>query len=158
TKITNASVRIRVIDIGSGAVSYSRVYDGSYTSKMTNSGGQTNSDSTSQTVISALNQLAADSDFSAVFKKASGNASERAQVRVSVSCTLDPCDLEVDGIFYGSTPTDVDFTDGKVVSISLTKAGYLPWEKKMMPREGMSINAELERSEERRVGKEGRCG
>jgi len=69
----------------------------------------------------------------------------QAKGKIEVVSTPDRCDLEIDGVYKGSTPITIELTQGVVVKIRLTKAGYLPWEKAVEPLPGMRISAELEK-------------
>lgn len=68
-----------------------------------------------------------------------------AKILIEVSPTPDNCDLEVNGVYQGSTPASIELTQGVTVTIKLTKADYLPWEKTVLPKPGMRISPELEK-------------
>jgi activator of HSP90 ATPase len=55
-------------------------------------------------------------------------------------------DIEIDGSFVGNTPSDVQVPEGEH-TISLKKAGFNVWERKMKISGGSSVhlNAELEK-------------
>lgn len=68
-----------------------------------------------------------------------------AKILIEVSSTPDNCDLEVNGVYQGLTPVSIELYQGVTVTIKLTKAGYLPWEKTVLPKPGMRISPELEK-------------
>jgi hypothetical protein len=55
-------------------------------------------------------------------------------------------DIELDGSFVGNTPSDVQVPEGEH-AITLKKAGFVNWERKMKVSAGSSVhlNAELEK-------------
>jgi len=59
----------------------------------------------------------------------------------------DGSDIEVDGAFVGNTPSDVQVTEGEH-TITVKKAGFKDWERKMKVSGGSSVhlNAELEKA------------
>jgi hypothetical protein len=64
-----------------------------------------------------------------------------------VASVPDGADIEVDGSFVGNTPSDVQVTEGEH-SVSVKKAGFKDWERKMKITGGSSVhlNAELEKT------------
>jgi hypothetical protein len=67
--------------------------------------------------------------------------------KMSVASMPDGADIEVDGAFVGNTPSDVQVTEGDH-TISVKKAGFKDWERKMKVSGGSSVhlNAELEKA------------
>lgn len=86
--------------------------------------------------------------------KAKRNAAEAAQQknvadpatisRVSVKSTPDSAEIEIDGEFAGNTPSTLQLGPGEH-KISVSKAGYKTWEKKLRLAAGeINLNAELQ--------------
>ena len=48
-----------------------------------------------------------------------------------------------DGVYVGSTPTEIALPEGNASAIKSSKAGFRAWNKRVQPREGMQINVEL---------------
>lgn len=67
--------------------------------------------------------------------------------KLSVGSVPDSADIEVDGNFVGNTPSDVQVTEGEH-TISVKKAGFKDWERKLKVSGGSSVhlNAELEKA------------
>ena len=64
--------------------------------------------------------------------------------RVSVASNPDSAEIEIDGEFMGNTPSTLELGPGKH-EISVQKAGYKAWEKKIDLAAGnIKVNAELE--------------
>lgn len=70
-----------------------------------------------------------------------------ASAKLSVSSAPDGADIEVDGSFVGSTPSDVQVPEGNH-TVSVKKSGYKDWERKMKVSAGSNVhlNAELEKA------------
>jgi hypothetical protein len=67
--------------------------------------------------------------------------------RVALESNPASADIEVDGKFVGSTPSEIQLTEGEH-TISVKKAGFKDWERKLSVSGGNSIhlNAELEKN------------
>jgi hypothetical protein len=85
----------------------------------------------------ALPALAAPSEPATLVEKA----------RLQVSSLPDSADIEIDGSFVGNTPSDVQVSEGDH-TITVKKAGFKDWERKMKVTAGSSVhlNAELEKA------------
>jgi hypothetical protein len=70
-----------------------------------------------------------------------------AYAKVSVVSDPPSADIEIDGNFVGNTPSDVQVSEGDH-TISVKKAGFKGWERKLKVSSGSSIrlSAELEKS------------
>lgn len=78
----------------------------------------------------------------------SGTSVEAASAsKVSVSSTPSNADINLDGNFVGSTPSQIDVPPGEH-SLVVKKTGYKDWERKLKVTGGsINIAAELEKSE-----------
>ena len=64
--------------------------------------------------------------------------------RLSVESTPDNAEIEIDGEFMGNTPSVLDLDSGEH-TVTVRKAGYAAWERKMKLAAGdVKLNAELE--------------
>jgi hypothetical protein len=69
---------------------------------------------------------------------------QAAAAELEVSSTPDGADIEIDGNFVGSTPSTVGVAAGPH-QLSLKKAGFKPWERKITVSSGhIKIDATLE--------------
>jgi hypothetical protein len=70
-----------------------------------------------------------------------------ASGKLSVSSVPDGADIEIDGSFLGNTPSDLQVPEGEH-TVSVKKAGFTSWERKLKINGGSSIhlNAELEKA------------
>jgi len=69
-----------------------------------------------------------------------------ASAKLHFDSTPPGADIEIDGNFVGNTPSDVEATDGDH-TVTVKKAGFKNWERKMKISAGSSVNlsAELEK-------------
>lgn len=79
---------------------------------------------------------------------APAGAAAPSTARLSIASVPDGADIEVDGNFAGSTPSDLEVPEGER-SIVVKKAGYKNWQRKMKVVAGSNVhlNAEMEKSE-----------
>jgi PEGA domain len=78
------------------------------------------------------------------FTPNAGAAPIAALSRVNVDASVPNCDIEVDGVFAGNTPSQLSMTPGKH-DISIQKKGYIPWSRTVMVS-GSAIHIEAELS------------
>lgn len=145
TTIVTATLRVRAYDIERGTIVYSDNVDGQTSVFETNSGGQYSADSASAAVSDALEQLSENERFRSVFARLSGAPGKAPEaVLVSFAPTPENCDVEINGVYQGSTPMELPMTAGSTMTVRLSKAGFRPWEKQVAVREGLRISPELE--------------
>lgn len=142
---TTATIRIRAYNVEKGTVIYSTNIKGSSSSFQTSFGGAKKADEASVAIEDAMKKLGEDAQFRNMFAKVAGGESQTAKVKVEVAPTPNNCDIEINGVYQGSTPTSIELTSGVTVTVKLTKAGYLPWEKAIAATSGMRISPELEK-------------
>lgn len=145
TSQTTATVRVRAYDVERGTLVYSSTATGSTSSFKTSFGSSGTADAASAAIEDAMRNLAKDENFKSVFAKLDPGRPVAAKIPIEIAPTPGNCDIEVNGVYQGSTPATLEFTPGATVTIKLTKAGYLPWEKTVAPAAGMRISPELER-------------
>lgn len=75
-----------------------------------------------------------------------GPAAVSTSAKLQMESNPPGADIEVDGSFVGNTPSDVQVPDGEH-TITVKKAGFKDWERKMKVSGGSSVhlNAELEK-------------
>lgn len=71
-----------------------------------------------------------------------------SSAKLQIESTPPGADIEVDGNFVGSTPSDIQVTEGDH-AVVVKKSGFKNWERKMKSSAGNSvhINAELEKAD-----------
>lgn len=71
-------------------------------------------------------------------------------VPVAITSVPDKADVEVDGVFYGNAGTEIKMPTGLHI-VTVTLPGYEPWTKKVMIRDGLTLNAALVKKVDRRI-------
>lgn len=76
----------------------------------------------------------------------SGEKAGPAAAKLHIESVPPAADIELDGSFAGNTPSDVQVTEGEH-TITVKKAGFKDWERKLKVNAGSSLNlsAELEK-------------
>lgn len=76
---------------------------------------------------------------------ASAPKTEAAEASLEVVSTPDGADIQLDGVFVGSTPSTITVATGDHV-ITLNKTGYAVWERKLRITGGgnVRVNAQLQ--------------
>lgn len=139
---TEASLRIRVIELASGQVTFSRIVSGRSSRRVSDSGAQGAVDAVGTAVDDAVRTFVGQDEFHRLFRDQTA-ASRSRQIAIPVHCMNDPCDVEVDGLFFGSTPTELILDEGVIVEVLISKPGFEPWVRRLQPRDGLRIDAEL---------------
>ena len=71
-----------------------------------------------------------------------------ASAKLQIESSPPGADIEVDGSFVGSTPSDVQVAEGDH-TVVVKKSGFKNWERKLKSSAGssVSLNAELEKTD-----------
>lgn len=142
---TTATIRVRAYDIEKGTIIFSNTSDGNSSGFSTSHGGTGQDDGTSAAIQDALQNLAKDKNFKQMLASLDPSKQVEEKVQIKVNPSPDNCDLEVNGLYYGSTPTNIELVSGVNATIKLSRAGYVPWERTISARQGMRISPELEK-------------
>jgi curli biogenesis system outer membrane secretion channel CsgG len=140
-------IRIRLLDIATGTVRFSKTLKGTKQYSKT-SFGETNSTDWGFAAIEAtLEKLKGDAQFEAALfgKKAEVDPAETL-VEVEFAPKPENCDIEIDGKYVGGSPLKRRLPAGKEVKIRIAKEGYKDWKGVVSPEEGLRITRELGRS------------
>lgn len=143
---TTATVRVRAYDVESSSIVYSTTTQGSSSGFSTSYGGTSQRDERSAAIEDAINKLGHDDSFKRIFAslRKTGDPQVVEKISIEVKPTPNNCDLEINGVYYGSTPTIIELPVGSTVTITLSRAGYVTWERTVAPRPGMRITPDLE--------------
>lgn len=137
-----SSIRIHLIDIASGRVTYSKIVKGSVSYFSSRFGGTTDSDVAFAVIESSLEQLREDEGFKQAFGDGR-NEDSSSGVIVKFYPQPDNCDIDIGGTYMGGSPIEIPLSAGKSVQVRISKAGYQTWEKTIIPREGLIVKPEL---------------
>ena len=160
-----ASVRIRVVDIASGEVRFSRVCNAQQSYDSSTNGGRSpgfgSQNNNFEVIKAAINQVGNDESFFTALRKsgaaapasdsgddsaaskAKGSDDEKT-VEVSFEPTPAKCDVLIDGEYRGTTPLKLKLPVKKSVKITIRKSGFEAWEATMTPSDSVKkVNPEL---------------
>jgi curli biogenesis system outer membrane secretion channel CsgG len=147
-------LRVRLLDIETGTVRFSKIVKGTKTYSessygKTDSGDRDrdNSDRHFAAVESALEKLNDDAKFKAALfgKKPDtvGPATADGMVEVEFAPKPENCDIEIDGKYVGGSPLKRLLPAGKEVKVRIAKGGYKEWETVVVPEKGLRITRQL---------------
>ena len=68
-------------------------------------------------------------------------------VRVNFISQPEGADVEINGVYYGNTPLTLQLNPG-IHQVTISLAGFSPWEKRINAYEGLEVKATLERKPE----------
>lgn len=141
-------LRLRVIDIATGEITFSRVLDGqasTTTKEQHNEWGygstrsRESNDLTHRALKDAITRAMSAKLLNAIAPKraeagaGAGDAGRGEGFDVLFSPTPDKCDVLIDGEFRGTTPLTLSLTGQKPSKVQLRKAGYQAWEAAFTP-------------------------
>lgn len=145
--VVTASVRVRVIDLETGAVVASATLEGSEAFTASQFGGTADSDVAYKVITAALRKIKDDAEF---MNKITGKTPTVGDVvEVSFAPTPNNSDILIDGVFVGTSPSTVPMTPNKAVKVTIRHSGYAEWENTVMPRAGLKVSPELTEKSER---------
>ena len=131
-----AEVRVRLVS-ADGTVAYSQLLHG----ESAHSEGR---DAYFSAVRDALKHLENDSDFRAVVAPNGGAVvAGEVTIEVLVQPSESRCDLEIDGVFVGTTPGRFPFPAGRKVRVRISKSGFEPWDKTVVATKDLRLTPEL---------------
>jgi curli biogenesis system outer membrane secretion channel CsgG len=136
--VVNGSFRIRVVDMSSGTITFSKEFESRETYDSSTNGAKTSSDAASKVIKKAIASAGDCQAFLDAIKGKSAGATEshgasRNEVEVSFEPTPSNCDILIDGDYRGSSPMKIKLPIGKQVKITIRKVGRAPWEATLTP-------------------------
>jgi curli biogenesis system outer membrane secretion channel CsgG len=141
---------IKVMDVKTGKLLFSR-NDGAE-EQVAESSGMNSFDTTmasklAEEVSAKLLKALLDDDQ---FKPKDQAATSAALVPVKVTSIPEHADVELDGVFYGNAGSEIKMPAGlHVVNVSLP--GYEVWSKKVLVRDGLSMDVTLTKKVDKRI-------
>jgi curli biogenesis system outer membrane secretion channel CsgG len=145
-------IRVRLLDIESGAISFSKIVEGAktYTESTygkSDSGTKDGYDRDFAAIEDALDRLRDDAEFKAALfgKNAGGRDAAKTDglVEVEFAPKPDNCDIEIDGKYVGGSPLKRRLPAGKDVKVKIAKGGFQQWEGVIVPEAGLKVTREL---------------
>ena len=133
-------VRIRLLDIETGTVRFSKTLKGTKTYTASSFGQTKSTDRNFAAVEVALEKLADDEKFKGALL---GDKPAGQLVEVEFAPKPENCDIEIDGKYVGGSPLKRRLPPGKDVKVRISKDGFKQWEGTISPEEGLKITREL---------------
>lgn len=142
-------IRVRLLDMETGNVKFSKVVKGSKTYTKSSFGGTKSSDRHFAAIEVTLEKLGSDSQFRAAIlgqkPAAAAAASADGVVEVDFAPVPENCDIEIDGKYVGGSPLKRRLQGGKEYKVRISKGGYMDWQGVIVPESGLRITRELDR-------------
>jgi curli biogenesis system outer membrane secretion channel CsgG len=142
--VVTAQVRVRVLDIETGEVVYSKILKGSKTYTKTSFGQTKSSDRNFAAIEAAIETLGEDPKFKAALLGKGADAAADGLIEVEFAPKPDNCDIEIDGKYVGGSPLKRKLKAGTEYKIRISKSGFVEWTGVIAPEAGLKITRELE--------------
>jgi Curli production assembly/transport component CsgG/PEGA domain len=139
-----ATLLIRVLDIETAKITFSKTFKGTKSYSKSNFGGTKSSDRHFAAVKAAVAEIAADNKFKAAVQ-GKKSATDGGTVEVEFNPKPENCDIEIDGKYVGGSPVKRKLTSGTDYKVRISKAGYEEWSGVITAETGLKITRELER-------------
>lgn len=139
--ITEMSVNVKIINITTGKIEFASLFNAK--EEVLNAAASTESTGIERTLLtnalkSAVTEL--------VKKIDAKNIKNIEKIVVNFESNPNGADVEIDGVFYGNTPTTVPLNPG-LHEVVISLAGYESWTKKINAIEGLTIKATLAKND-----------
>ena len=142
--LTEMTVSIKVLDVTSGQIVLASLFGDQVEKEdsgfLKTSGGDPSRILLTKVLQSTVNHLT---------KEIGTAKSTAATVEVSFISNPEGADLEINAVYYGSTPLKLQLNPG-LHRVRISLAGYVPWEKTINAYEGLEVQVTLERKVEQK--------
>ena len=143
--IVTAQIRIRSVDVATGAIIASTIVEGQKSYAKNQFGGIMDSDVAYAVLSVALKRINSDHRFMASLTGTAKNDAGGTSTAVKIAPDPSGCDVLVDGIFRGTSPVTLTLPSAAPARVRLEKTGYIPWERTLVPAQTQSVEPELGR-------------
>lgn len=136
-------VSLQIVDLGSAKMSFARTYDLEYKDtqgSQTYSGGYALAGRERDLLDGLVQQASADLQKAVVAHTGVGATGK--VIKIPVSSTPPGADIELNGVYIGSTPSEVSMEEG-VQSLKVNLSGYRPWERKVKVSPDLKVSVAL---------------
>ncbi len=149
-KVTTCAMRVRLLDIQTGTVLFSKVIKGSKTYTKSTFGQTKSSDRNFAAVEAAIENLGEDGAFRAALGSKGKKAAEEPDptgrlIEVDFSPKPDDCNVEIDGKYVGGSPLKRRLEKGKEYKVRISKGGFQEWTGTITPEAGLRVTPALAR-------------
>lgn len=136
-------VSLQVVDLGSAKISFAKTYDLEYKDtqgSQTYMGGYVLA-GRERDLLDGLVKQGSEDLQKAVLAHTSAGAPGK-KVKIPVTSTPPGADIELNGLYIGSTPSEVEMEEG-VQTLKVNLSGFRPWEKKVKVSADLKVVATL---------------
>lgn len=134
-------VSLQIVDLATAKLSFAKTYDLEYKDTGSVHTGAYLLAGRERDLLDGLINLASD-DLKKAVMAHSSVAPPGKLFKFPVSTTPAGADIEVDGVYVGSTPADIEVEEGTHV-VKLMLQGFRPWEKKVKVGAGLKVAVSL---------------
>lgn len=139
--IFTLDISIKLININTGVIELANIYTAQQSFQDAVPSNKTS-------VVRNLLKTSQQRFISDIKKLQSASTPQVKMVFVEFKSTPAGADIEIDGIYLGSTPARIPYQEG-IHTIRITLAGYEPWEKKVLFYDGLIVNVTLGEKEKK---------
>jgi curli biogenesis system outer membrane secretion channel CsgG len=143
--VVSADLRVRMLEIQTGEVVYSKKVIGAVTYSKSTFGETKSSDRHFAAVKAAVDEISKDDKFKSALR-GEKPVTEAKQIVVEFAPKPDNCNIEIDGKYVGGSPHKEELLPGIEYKIRIAKSGYKEWTAVIVPKVGLKITPELEAS------------
>ncbi len=141
TTFHRMKVSLQIVDLTTAKMSFAKTYDLEYKDTGSVYTGAYLLAGRERDLLDGLIALASD-DLKKAVVAHTGVAPAGKLFKFPVSTTPAGADIEVNGVYLGSTPADIEVEEGTHV-VKLVLQGYRPWEKKVKVGAGLKVAVSL---------------
>jgi curli biogenesis system outer membrane secretion channel CsgG len=141
--VVSADLRVRMLEIQTGEVVFSKKVIGSVTYSKSTFGETKSSDRNFAAVKAAVDEISKDDKFKAALRGEKA-VTEAKQIVVEFAPKPENCNIEIDGKYVGGSPLKEELMPGIEYKIRIAKSGYKEWNAVIIPKVGLKITPELE--------------
>ncbi len=140
---------LKMLDVNTGAIVKAGLYDAEFRVQDTGFSQSSNTLAVRKLLKIAFQKFV--QDLNNYYASSYGNKGKKERrnrvLRIDVISEPEGAEVEVDGIYMGSTPCKIEVERGKIVSVSIALEGYETWKKKVKAIEGLRIKVKLKKKE-----------
>ncbi len=144
--ITEMTASIKVLNISTSKIEYAFLPSAQDEALKTDSFSSTTT-SLERTLLTKILKAATEE---LVQKLEAKKPAKPEKVMVKFSSIPDGADIEIDNVYYGSTPATIPLVAG-IHQVKISLAGYKPWMKRIDAFEGLNVKATLVKDEDREI-------
>lgn len=137
--VTSMTVSVKVLDVTTGQIVFASLYS-AQNSSLNMDSVYHSSDQVARTLLTDALRSAVDDLTEQISPK---EETPSNQVMITFRSNPTGADVEIDNVYYGSTPLEIPINPG-LHHVVISFAGYKPWAKTIRAYDGLVVNVTLE--------------